>query len=1238
MVEWILGWLATNAAGLLVKTIMNQEFVQEFAKDLARDYAKDFFKDRFNNVPIALFEKEPLQKAIIKALKEFFQIVEDELKLCQVSEADIKKFAKPLKTFIYNKSIKQILGKAFKDDCNSLNYQELRNIWDELNLPLMPANFNWQSVTEKYIEKCKEILGDSSELRSILLGQRLEEILRFLKENRSITPDFDLEKYLETIRERYISLKLHRLENKGSELRINLWQIFIPQNVREVYQVLPELPKEHLRRLQATQQLDTEFDLEELDRYKRNYVQQPIRSVLDVIQEKHSKNYLVILGDPGSGKSTLLHYLALKWVEETLTLKDFSLPIPLLIELNSYVRDRNEKCNNFLEYYNHAPKCFFHLNQHKLHEQLKAGNALVMFDGLDEIFDSVMRNEVIDSIHRFTNEYPDVQVIVTSRIIGYQPQVLQDAEFRHFILQDLDSEQITDFIGRWHERTFNASDKEEKDLKQERLQKAIKESQAIAELAGNPLLITMMAILNLSQELPRDRPELYNQASRVLLYKWDVERALETDKWAINDKDKQAMLRQVAYTMQTSDAGLAGNVISEDSLIKVLTEYLKEELEFEQPKLAARRIIDQLRTRNFMLCFLGADYYAFVHRTFLEYFCALYFVWRFEKKRNISLTTEVFGKHWDDETWHEVLLLIAGMIEPEDVGEILDYLIEQDGEEKKFINLFLAAKCLVEVRHRSKIRKVANELLNQLKDLIKYDLWYYYRPTYDYKETQLVREIRTQTVTTIAISWQDDTTKTLLQELANAKDDDSDVRRTAVAELAQAFKDDSTKSILQELANAKDDDSDVRRTAVAELAQAFKDDSTKSILQELANAKDDDSDVRRTAVAELAQAFKDDSTKSILQELANAKDDDSDVRWTAVAQLAQAFKDDSTKSILQELANAKDDDSSVRRTAVAELAQAFKDDSTKSILQELANAKDDDSDVRRTAVAELAQAFKDDSTKSILQELANAKDDDSSVRWTAVAQLAQAFKDDSTKSILQELANAKDDDKYVRRTAVAQLAQAFKDDSTKSILQELANAKDDDSDVRQTAVAQLAQAFKDDSTKSILQELANAKDDDKYVRWTAVAQLAQAFKDDSTKFILQELANAKDDDKYVRRTAVAQLAQAFKDDSTKFILQELATAKDDDSDVRQTAVAQLAKAYKSQRELFEIYYNCAANDPFEGSHDEFIPNPRRVALEIIVKQYPQDERTLPLLRDRAKNDPDEEVREYAEKQLKQWQG
>ncbi|MEH2336454.1 NACHT domain-containing protein, partial [Nostoc sp.] len=875
MVEWLIAWIASNAVGLLVKTILNKEF----AEDLAKDYAKDFFKDRFNNVGTSLFVKEPLQKAIIKALKEFLQIAEDELRFHRVSDEDIKKFAKPLKQFIYNKSVKQILGKAFEADCDSLDYQTLADIWNHPESPIMPAKFNWQLVTDNYLRKCQQILSESDELRNILILQKFDAIQKHNQQSDTITPDFHLSGYLETIRERYGNLKLDSLETTAREHPVNLWQMFIPLNVRQVYQVLPELPKEHLRRLQESNQLDAEFEIEkfqeETERYQRNYFEQPIRSVLDVVRDKQRKNYLVILGDPGSGKSTLLQYLALDWVEKTLGQKDFNLPIPLLIELRNYMRDRDAgSCNNFLQFYHNSPNCFYHLNQHKLHEQLKAGNALVMFDGLDEIFELAKREEVITSIHRFTNEYPDVQVIVTSRIIGYKQQQLRDAEFRHFMLQDLEPAQIQDFIERWHDKTFSQAEERDKNIKRERLQRVIKESKAIAELAQNPLLLTMMAILNLKRELPRDRSELYKDASEVLLHNWDDGRNLKPDERLdiIDYKDKQAMLRQVAYQMQTSEKGLAGNIIYADDLEAIFTKYLQS-IPVSDARDKARRLMKQLRDRNFILCFLGADYYAFVHRTFLEYFCAWEFVWQFEKERSIKiedLNTEVFGKHWQDETWHEVLLLIAGMIEPKFVGEILDYLMVQDGEEEKFINLFLAAKCLAEVRNRSVIASTADKLLDKLKDLTKYDLWYYYSFR-DHEEIKLVREVRTQAVATIAVIWKDNRDALCwLKDRATA-DNSGNVRCAAIEALASNFQEDpDTRSFLKDRATA-DNQSDVRRAAIEALASNFQEDpDTRSILKDRATA-DNSGNVRGAAIEALASNFQEDpDTRSFLKDRATA--------------------------------------------------------------------------------------------------------------------------------------------------------------------------------------------------------------------------------------------------------------------------------------------------------------------------------------------------------------------------------
>ena len=235
------------------------------------------------------------------------------------------------------------------------------------------------------------------------------------------------------------------------------------------------------------------------------------------------------------------------------------------------------------------------------------------------------------------------------------------------------------------------------------MRREIKDSSAIKQLSGNPLLLTMMAILNRHQELPRDRAELYNQASRILLQQWDMERALvdaNLDWKTIDYKDKQEILRRVADFMQQNKEGLAGNLIDENNLENIIKDYLKS-VDINDVRFVARALMEQLRVRNFILCFVGGGYYAFVHRTFLEFFCAWSFVWQFKETQILGkegLINDIFGDHWRDEKWHEVLRLIAGMIDAKFVGDIISYLMEQDGEEKKFQNLFLAGKCMSEVR------------------------------------------------------------------------------------------------------------------------------------------------------------------------------------------------------------------------------------------------------------------------------------------------------------------------------------------------------------------------------------------------------------------------------------------------------------------------------------------------------------------------------------------------------------
>ena len=319
----------------------------------------------------------------------------------------------------------------------------------------------------------------------------------------------------------YGHLKLEELDATSSDMPrgIRVTEVFIPPSVRECEQVLPramELPKELQRRLREQGTLDgTELEDAELARLLRTYLDQSLQPMLEVLADP-SQHKLVVLGDPGSGKSLLLHYLVLAWAEAN----DPHLgdaPLPLLMELRDYASRRAKgEVNGMLDYLSRAESLRWRLDPEALEHWLRHHRTQMLFDGLDEVFDPELRQEVTTAIHRFADDYPAAQIVVSSRLIGFPHERWRQEGFRPFMLQELDQEQTDLFLRRWHQLAYDDDSKGER--KRASWLQAIRQSPAIQQLAGNPLLLTLMAILNRSQELPRDRGELYSQCARLLLH------------------------------------------------------------------------------------------------------------------------------------------------------------------------------------------------------------------------------------------------------------------------------------------------------------------------------------------------------------------------------------------------------------------------------------------------------------------------------------------------------------------------------------------------------------------------------------------------------------------------------------------------------------------------------------------------------------------------------------------------
>jgi hypothetical protein len=722
----MLEFLLTIGASELGKAIFEQAL--KLGQSAAEDYVKDFFKDCLKE-GITSTKPEVTKKAVAQALKEFLVLVQKELEDWEISEAEIRDlYDRPLVQFVKNDLVKPILGRAFERDCTAIDTIALTEIWKNSNFrdkpfPEMPPEFNWQVIGGKYIKKVQKIIRETPELRALLEIELLEKLNR----QGNISPGFDVTKYRDILQSSYGVLKLHTIDNTDQQYRMKLWNMFIEPSVREA---LPpsrhELPTDLKRQLHEQGRIESDLSLKELDLYRDEYFQQPLQKALTAI---FGSNHAVILGDPGSGKSTLLQYLALEWVEGKIK------SLPLLLELREYAI---APAANFLEFLHSGRGVDWQFDQHQLHEHLQNYPTLIMFDGLDEVFDRSSQSTVIDDIIRFAQQYPKSQIVVTSRIIGYNPEHLQNSGFRHFTIQPLETNEINKFIDRWY--TLALGEDADKIRLAERLKEAIANSKAIANLADNPLLLTMMAILNRRQELPRDRAELYDQASRVLLHNWDVDhKRLQVPMDAIGRREKQEMLRLVAYEMQSGTEGLKGNAIDAGRLTRVLKDYLFEQ-GFSEPREKASVLIQQLRERNFILCYRGADIYGFVHRTFLEYFCAFEIVQQFEKTRSLSfeqLRDDVFGQHWQDDTWNEVLRLICGMIDPKFAGMLIEFLIEQQCDRDQFLrhntyfndteldvgglaNLLLAADCLFDAGNSMATATASKKLLQKIQTEVEY--------------------------------------------------------------------------------------------------------------------------------------------------------------------------------------------------------------------------------------------------------------------------------------------------------------------------------------------------------------------------------------------------------------------------------------------------------------------------------------------------------------------------------------
>lgn len=506
------------------------------------------------------------------------------------------------------------------------------------------------------------IPGDNNQITQIHIQHASENFVRTL----TAKPLRDAE--LQSATARYLQLLWHKhsiLDIKGIgladrvSLNLPLLAMYVPLKARI------ELPEGETwsRSLKLAGRSVSEE--ERLVMGERLSVPLPL---LDLLAEHDG---LVILGDPGAGKTTFLKHLALGLALDQPPLPALAQRLPILIPLAAYANElAQHDCSlqEFLAEYYHRQGIEDLPVADLLRSALRNGRALLLFDGLDEVQETGQRARIVNRVETFFAHHRQSgnKFVLTSRIVGYRDAPLNAPGVQTCTLVDFDTAEQTAFVEKWSVvleeaiRGKNPEAAKAAAAEKAELLAALQHNPGVQQLAANPLLLTILALMKRQGVvLPERRVQLYEHYVKTLLSTWNVARGLDRQSSSrqLDYVETLKILAPLALWMQESSPGKG--LVKEAALQRQLETIYRQRGDAD-PARAAAQLLKDARDYASLLLERGPGEYGFIHLTFMEYLAAVGAANLAQQA--VTPLVERLAAHLDQSEWHEVILLTIGVL------------------------------------------------------------------------------------------------------------------------------------------------------------------------------------------------------------------------------------------------------------------------------------------------------------------------------------------------------------------------------------------------------------------------------------------------------------------------------------------------------------------------------------------------------------------------------------------------